>query len=60
MIKYVVFRNTTKKFWQKKNLWIVYSEENGAYNSGWTWTYNGACNEAEFYIDKLQDGRYFK
>jgi hypothetical protein len=60
MIKYTVLKNIAKKFWQKKYFWIVYAPEQGVYDTGWAWTHNGACNEAEFYIDKLNDGRYFK
>lgn len=60
MIKYTVFKAHYRKIWQKRYLWIVYTDELNSINSGWTWTHNGACNEAEFYIDKLQDGRYFK
>lgn len=60
MIKYVVWSRQSGKFWKKKYLWIAYTEEDGALNSGWAWTYNGACNEAEFYISKIKDGRYIK
>jgi hypothetical protein len=60
MIKHTVFKARYRKFWQKRYLWIVYSYELGGINSGWAWTHNGASNEAEFYIDKLDDGRYFK
>lgn len=62
MIKHLVFKNRFKKVWQKRYFWVVYSEEYGAYNSGWTWTHNGALNEAELYIAKIEDGRgrYFK
>lgn len=60
MIKYVVWTRLNSRFWEKKNLWIVYTEEDGALSSGWAWTYNGACNEAELYIRKIQDGSHIK
>ena len=60
MITHLIYKNHAKKIWQKKYLWVVYSQEDGIYSSGWTWTQNGALNEVELYLDKIDDGRYFK
>lgn len=60
MTKYVIYKRATKKIWKKRNLWIVYSDTDGVYNSGWAWTYTGAKNAAELYINKIENGSYFK
>jgi hypothetical protein len=38
----------------------VYDEIAGPYMGGWTWTHNGAINDAELYMMKVDDGRYFR
>lgn len=59
-LKYKVFRDTTKRFWKKSYYWVVYDEIAGPFMVGWTWTYKGALNDADLYIMKVDDGRYFK
>jgi hypothetical protein len=63
-MKYQVFSvnyGKWRSWYRKKYYWVVYDEEvAGPYAGDYTWTYNGACNDAELYMMKLNDGRYFK
>lgn len=49
----------TKPFWKKSYYWVVYDEIAGPYMVDWTWTYKGALNDADLYMMKVDDGRYF-
>ena len=60
MIKYKIVKSRYQKLWKKKYFWIVYSETDGVYNSGYCWTKNSSKNDAQLYIDKINDGRFIK
>jgi hypothetical protein len=62
-VKYKVFKVSHKgwrNLFNKKYYWVVYDEIAGPYMAGWNWTEAGAHNDADLYMMKVDDGRYFR
>lgn len=58
-MKYVVL-SSFRGLFRKRHYWVVYDEDDGFYNGGWNWTKRGAHKDAKLYMDKINDGRFFR